>query len=99
MTTKKSPLRSSNTKPNKNLSHKKLSGRLHPKNRHQGRYDFPTLCAKTPELTSYLQDNPHGDQTIDFSNAKAVLCLNKALLAQFYAVQFFLTNNYFLKYI
>lgn len=66
----------------------KLSGSLHPNNRHQGRYDFSKLCPKTPELTSYLKPNPHGDQTIDFSNPQAVLCLNKALLAQFYGVQF-----------
>jgi 23S rRNA (adenine1618-N6)-methyltransferase len=64
------------------------SNNLHPNNRHQGRYDFLALCATTPELSEYLKPNPHGDQTIDFSNAKAVLCLNKALLAHFYGVQF-----------
>lgn len=69
-------------------SKKRLSGNLHPKNPHQGRYDFPKLCTKTPELTGYLKPNPYGDQTIDFSDAKAVLCLNKALLAQFYGIQF-----------
>jgi 23S rRNA (adenine1618-N6)-methyltransferase len=67
---------------------RKPSGHLHPKNRHLGRYDFPKLCSQTPELTAFLKPNPHGDQTIDFSNAKAVLCLNKALLAFFYDVQF-----------
>lgn len=74
-----------NSSPN---SKKKLSGNLHPNNPHQGRYDFPKLCTKTPELTGFLKPNPHGDQTIDFSDAKAVLCLNKALLAQFYGIQF-----------
>ena len=69
-------------------SKNKLSGNLHHKNPHQGRYDFPKLCSKMPELTGYLKPNPHGDQTIDFSDAKAVLCLNKALLAQFYGIQF-----------
>lgn len=64
------------------------SGRLHPNNRHHGRYDFALLCRKTPELKAFLQASPHGDQTIDFSNAKAVMCLNKALLAQFYNIQF-----------
>jgi len=74
-TTEKSP----NNKP---------SASLHPDNRHQGRYDFSELCSKTPELARYLKPNPSGDQTIDFSNAQAVVCLNKALLAQFYGVQF-----------
>lgn len=67
---------------------KKISGSLHPNNRHQGRYNFSKLCLKTPELNQHLKSNPKGDQTIDFSNAKSVLCLNKALLAQFYGIQF-----------
>lgn len=83
MTTRKTPRKASHSKPNK-----KLSGRLHPNNPHQSRYDFSKLCVKTPELTEHLKPNPYGDQTIDFSNAKSVLCLNKALLAQFYDVQF-----------
>ena len=82
MNTTKIPKKSSPKSKNK------LSGNLHPNNPHQGRYDLPKLCSKTPELTSFLKPNPHGDQTIDFSDAKAVLCLNKALLAQFYGIQF-----------
>jgi len=67
---------------------KKPTADLHPNNRHQGRYDFSELSAKTPELSAFLKPSPSGDQTIDFSNPKAVLCLNKALLASFYGVQF-----------
>jgi len=67
---------------------KKRPARLHPNNRHSGRYDFSELCSKIPELNSYLKPNPNGDKTIDFSDAQAVLCLNKALLAKYYNVQF-----------
>ncbi|MFT6905777.1 MAG: 23S rRNA (adenine1618-N6)-methyltransferase [Oleiphilaceae bacterium] len=83
MTPRRTPRRVLSSQANK-----KLSGRLHPNNRHQGRYDFSKLCSKTPELTHFLKPNPHGDQTIDFSNAKAVLCLNKALLAEYYGLEF-----------
>jgi len=67
---------------------KKSPARLHPNNRHHGRYDFSELCVKTPELKRFLKPNPSGDQTIDFADAQAVLCLNKALLAKYYGVQF-----------
>ncbi len=61
-------------------------GALHPRNPHAGRYDFAALCACCPELAAHLRPNPRGDETIDFSNDKAVLCLNKALLAHDYHV-------------
>ncbi len=64
----------------------KLSGKLHPRNLHQGRYDFAALSKSCPELSVFIKPNPKGDQTIDFSDEKAVLCLNKALLAHFYKV-------------
>ena len=59
---------------------------LHPRNPHAGRYDFNALCQASPELKGYLKANPKGDNTIDFSDDKAVLSLNKALLALFYQV-------------
>ncbi len=64
----------------------KLSGKLHPRNLHHGRYDFSVLSKACPELSPFIKPNPKGDQTIDFSDEKAVLCLNKALLAHFYHV-------------
>lgn len=64
----------------------KLSGKLHPRNPHHGRYDFAALSNACPELSLYIKPNPKGDKTIDFSNEKAVLCLNKALLAHFYHI-------------
>ncbi len=59
---------------------------LHPRNRHQHRYDLAALCQTTPELTSFLIRTPAGEQSVDFANPQAVKALNKALLAHFYAV-------------
>ncbi|MDS6631197.1 23S rRNA (adenine(1618)-N(6))-methyltransferase RlmF [Klebsiella michiganensis] len=59
---------------------------LHPRNRHQQRYDLPALCQAHPELQGFITLNPVGEQTIDFANPLAVKALNKALLAHFYAV-------------
>ena len=67
--------------------HAERSETLHPRNLHQGRYDFAALCACCPELQVHLQPNPAGDQTINFSDASAVLSLNQALLAHYYQVK------------
>lgn len=63
-----------------------MSAKLHPRNLHQGRYDLSALRLTCPELNAFLRPNPKGDQTIDFSDEKAVLCLNKALLAHYYHI-------------
>jgi 23S rRNA (adenine1618-N6)-methyltransferase len=68
---------------------------LHPRNRHQGRYDFGLLVENTPELSKFIIDNPHGDRTINFSNPAAVKLLNRALLKTFYGVDHWdIPNNY-----
>lgn len=59
---------------------------LHPRNPHQGRYNLTELCLACPELSRFIRQNPNGDNTIDFSNENAVLCLNQALLAHYYRV-------------
>ena len=61
---------------------------LHPRNIHQGNYDFAALCAALPCLSEFVFENQYKTQTIDFSNANAVLCLNQALLKCFYGVDF-----------
>jgi 23S rRNA (adenine1618-N6)-methyltransferase len=61
---------------------------LHPNNPHQGRYDLKLLCQKHPALLSFIQFNPTGQATIDFSHAQAVQTLNAALLACYYQVNF-----------
>jgi len=62
------------------------SNALNPRNPHRGRYEFDRLCKAWPELAAYLQENPSGDRSIDFSDAAAVRCLNAALLKAYYGV-------------
>lgn len=59
---------------------------LHPRNRHQGRYDLPRLVAANPALAAHLVRTPAGD-SIDFAQPDAVRELNRALLAADYGVR------------
>lgn len=61
-------------------------GQLHPRNRHQGRYDFPALIETSPELTAFVIINPYGKESIDFANPAAVKVFNRALLKRFYGI-------------
>jgi 23S rRNA (adenine1618-N6)-methyltransferase len=60
---------------------------LHPRNRHQGRYDFARLTRACPDLSAFLVDTPGGDTSLDFSNPAAVLALNRALLKVDYGIE------------
>jgi 23S rRNA (adenine1618-N6)-methyltransferase len=59
---------------------------LHPRNRHQGRYDFPKLIKSSPELAEFVILNPYGKESIDFANPLAVRVFNRALLKAFYGI-------------
>lgn len=59
---------------------------LHPRNRHQGRYDFPALIKSTPELGKFVIINPYGKESIDFASPEAVRVFNRALLKAFYGI-------------
>lgn len=61
---------------------------FHPRNRHQGHYDFARLTAACPELSAFLITNPAGDTTIDFGDPTAVRALNRALLRVQYGVAY-----------
>lgn len=65
-----------------------VKGALHPRNVHQGKYNFSALVKACPDLQPYVINNPKGELTINFSDAQAVLLLNKALLAHFYQIDF-----------
>lgn len=67
---------------------------MHHKNRHTGSYDFPALIKSCPELSQFAAPNPHGNDSIDFSNPKAVKTLNKALLKHFYKINWDLPEPY-----
>ncbi len=60
---------------------------LHPRNRHQGRYDLARLVATNPALRHHLVQTP-GGESIDFSDPQAVRELNRALLAADYGIAF-----------
>lgn len=59
---------------------------LHPRNRHQGHYDFPRLIKSSPELGKFVILNPYGKESIDFANPAAVRVFNRALLKAFYGI-------------
>ncbi len=64
----------------------KSKEKLHPRNKHLGRYDFKKLIVSYPELEQYVTLNKYQDESIDFFNPKAVLSLNTALLKHFYEI-------------
>ena len=68
---------------------------LHPKNRHRSRYDFTLLIKANPELTQFVATNIYGDESIDFFNPDAVKALNKAILIQYYGLDYWdIPKNY-----
>ncbi|MDN3650246.1 23S rRNA (adenine(1618)-N(6))-methyltransferase RlmF [Reinekea marina] len=73
--------------PKPNSRNAPAVAKLHPRNPHQGRYNFDVLLKTTPELSEFVIKNPSGQKTIDFSSQRAVVALNKALLSYFYSVK------------
>ena len=65
-----------------------LKPSFHPRNKHQGQYDFEALFKALPKLKPFVIKNIHGNDTIDFSDAKAVKALNTALLFSHYNLKF-----------
>ncbi|PCJ26321.1 MAG: 23S rRNA (adenine(1618)-N(6))-methyltransferase RlmF [Flavobacteriales bacterium] len=75
--------------------HPKVKAKLHPKNKHNGRYNLQQLIATLPELNAFVKMNEYGDESIDFFNPEAVLTLNKALLKHYYDIhEWTIPNNY-----
>ncbi|MFC3609125.1 23S rRNA (adenine(1618)-N(6))-methyltransferase RlmF [Stutzerimonas tarimensis] len=60
---------------------------LHPRNPHQGRYDFDALIRTEPALAGFVILNPYGKRSIDFADPAAVRVFNKALLQHFYGIR------------
>lgn len=65
---------------------KRPARRFHPRNRHQGRYDFARLVQARPALAQHLVTTPRGDTSLDFSDPAAVRELNRALLHVDYGI-------------
>jgi 23S rRNA (adenine1618-N6)-methyltransferase len=77
--------------------HQKTSEKtqLHPRNKHRGQYDFELLTKTYSELAKYVKQNNYQNLSIDFFNPEAVKALNKALLKQYYNIDFWeIPDNY-----
>ena len=61
---------------------------LHPRNRHQGRYDFPALIKTEPQLAQFMITNPYGKPSINFADPQAVRVFNRALLKDLYQINY-----------
>jgi len=59
---------------------------LHQRNRHRDKYNFKELIQSWPPLADFVSINKFNDESIDFSNAEAVLALNTALLKRYYGI-------------
>ncbi len=59
---------------------------MHRLNKHLDKYNFQLLVKAYPNLSKFVFTNKYDTRTIDFSNPKAVLALNKALLIQSYNI-------------
>ena len=75
--------------------HPKEKSRLHIRNQHRQRYDFKLLIESCNELAHFVKVNNYGDESIDFFNPDAVKALNKALLKQYYDIEYWdIPENY-----
>lgn len=61
---------------------------MHPNNPFQDDYNFDELCIANPALKSHVFVNDYGNQTIKFADKNAVKELNKALLKQYYHLEY-----------
>lgn len=67
---------------------------MHPKNRHQSRYDLKALSSKVPALASFVIKNKYGDDSIDFASPEAVKSLNEAILKFHYDLNWTLPSEF-----
>lgn len=61
---------------------------LHPRNKHLQPYDFDLLKETDPALSSFVKPNKYGNDSINFFDPLAVKALNKALLKQYYKIDY-----------
>ncbi len=66
----------------------KKGTKLHPRNKHQGRYDLKQLVKVNPPLGRHVVKSLRNEDTVDFSQPEAVKLLNEALLKQHYDVNY-----------
>lgn len=61
-----------------------MTKKLHPRNIHNKSYDLKALVISYPKLSAFVKENQYGELSVNFSDSKAVLCLNQALMAHHY---------------
>lgn len=59
---------------------------MHPRNRHQDRYDFVQLLRACPALKPFVIRTPDQQPSINFADPAAVRMLNRALLSSLYGI-------------
>ncbi len=59
---------------------------LHPANRNRKPYDLEKLKSDFPTVSQYISTNKYGNESIDYSDPKAVKVLNQALLKSYYGI-------------
>ncbi len=62
--------------------------KLHPRNKHRGRYNLQELVVSCPELAPFIITNQYEMESIDFANPESVKMLNKALLIHYYSIEY-----------
>lgn len=67
---------------------------MHPRNRHQERYDLQALSKVQPQLRSKIITTKFGEESLDFSDAASVKLLNQALLKFYYDVDWDIPNQF-----
>ena len=65
---------------------KEVKSSLHSRNKNRERYDLARLIKTTPELANWVSKNKYGDETVDFSDPKAVKVLNQSILKHYYGI-------------
>lgn len=69
------------------MTSKQQKPQLHPRNKNVNRYDLSALIKVKPELKSHITPNKFGEDSIDFSDSRAVKFLNTAILNHYYGIK------------
>lgn len=59
---------------------------MHPRNKHQSRYDLAALTKESLSLKKLLIKTPAGEDSLDFSHPATVKTLNQAILKSYYGI-------------
>src|SRR5690554_80058 len=69
------------------MSSSKQKSPLHPRNKNVNRYDLTALIKAKPELKKHILPNKFGEDSIDFSDPRAVRLLNTGILSHYYGIK------------